>query len=207
MDITVLGTKNIISFSDELMKTTLNNSLVHQVVTSYLGIQRAGSAKQKNRSEVRGGGIKPWKQKGTGRARAGSIRSPLWRKGGVTFAARGKRSYGGKINKTMYRLAIKQLLISKIQKGNIFIVEELNFQKPSTKDFIQKFNLFKIPLVSTVIILDPNNHNAHLSSRNIPRVYTCSAQDLNPYILLKYDHFVFEKTIFEQLQYLQNDEK
>ena len=169
-------------FSLSLSFTDFNESLIHQVVVSYLAGARQGSAKQKNRSEVRGGGKKPYRQKGTGRARAGTIRSPLWRGGGVTFASR-PRDFSKKINKKMYRAAIKSIFSELVRQNRLVAIEKPVLEKPKTKEianFLKEFSLSKV-----LIIIDELDMNLYLSARNIPNVDVITVREINPINLLK----------------------
>tara|TARA_B100000925_G_scaffold115789_1_gene85824 strand:- start:25 stop:639 length:615 start_codon:yes stop_codon:yes gene_type:complete len=171
-----------ISISNEVFSKEFNESLVHQAVVSFMAAARQGSAKQKNRSEVRGGGKKPYRQKGTGRARAGTIRSPLWRGGGVTFAAR-PRDFSKKINKKMYRAAIKSIFSELVRQNRLVAIEKPVLEKPKTKEianFLKEFSLSKV-----LIIIDELDMNLYLSARNIPNVDVITVKDINPVNLIK----------------------
>ena len=171
-----------ISISNEVFSKEFNESLVHQAVVSYMAAARQGSAKQKNRSEVRGGGKKPYRQKGTGRARAGTIRSPLWRGGGVTFAAR-PRDFSKKINKKMYRAAIKSIFSELVRQNRLVAIEKPVLKKPKTKEianFLKEFALSKV-----LIIIDELDMNLYLSARNIPNVDVITVKEINPVNLIK----------------------
>jgi len=149
---------------------------------SFMASSRQGSAKQKNRSEVRGGGKKPYRQKGTGRARAGTIRSPLWRGGGVTFASR-PRDFSKKINKKMYRAAIKSIFSELVRQNRLVAIEKPTLKKPKTKEvanFLNEFSLSKV-----LIITDELDMNLYLSARNIPNVDVITVREINPINLLK----------------------
>jgi len=177
------NTKNKdISISNDVFSKDFNESLIHQAVVSFLAASRQGSAKQKNRSEVRGGGKKPYRQKGTGRARAGTIRSPLWRGGGVTFAAR-PRDYSKKLNKKMYRAAIKSIFSELVRQNRLVAIEKPVLEKPKTKEiasFLNEFSLSKV-----LIIIDELDMNLYLSARNIPNVDVITVREINPVNLLK----------------------
>ena len=177
------NTKNKdISISNEVFSKEFNESLVHQAVVSFMAGARQGSAKQKNRSEVRGGGKKPYRQKGTGRARAGTIRSPLWRGGGVTFAAR-PRDFSKKINKKMYRAAIKSIFSELVRQNRLVAIEKPVLEKPKTKEianFLKEFALSKV-----LIIIDELDMNLYLSARNIPNVDVITVKEINPVNLIK----------------------
>ena len=177
------NTKNKdISVSKELFSNEFNETLVHQAVVSFMASSRQGSAKQKNRSEVRGGGKKPYRKKGTGRARAGTIRSPLWRGGGVTFASR-PRKYTKKINKKMYRAAIRSIFSELVRQNRLVAIEQPVLEKPKTKEiasFLKEFSLSKV-----LIITDELDMNLYLSARNIPNVDVISVREINPVNLIK----------------------
>tara|TARA_B100001029_G_scaffold177319_1_gene181792 strand:+ start:189 stop:803 length:615 start_codon:yes stop_codon:yes gene_type:complete len=177
------NTKNKdISISNELFSKEFNESLIHQAVISFLSNSRQGSSKQKNRSEVRGGGKKPYRQKGTGRARAGTIRSPLWRGGGVTFASR-PRDFSKKINKKMYRAAIKSIFSELVRQNRLVAIEKPILKKPKTKEianFLNEFSLSKV-----LIIVEELDLNLYLSARNIPNVDVITVREINPVNLLK----------------------
>ena len=177
------NTKNKdISISNDVFSKEFNESLIHQAVVSFMAASRQGSAKQKNRSEVRGGGKKPYRQKGTGRARAVTIRSPLWRGGGVTFAAR-PRDYSKKLNKKMYRAAIKSIFSELVRQNRLVAIEKPVLEKPKTKEiasFLNEFSLSKV-----LIIIDELDMNLYLSARNIPNVDVITVREINPVNLLK----------------------
>ena len=177
------NTKNKdISISNELFSKEFNEPLIHQAVISFLSNSRQGSSKQKNRSEVRGGGKKPYRQKGTGRARAGTIRSPLWRGGGVTFASR-PRDFSKKINKKMYRAAIKSIFSELVRQNRLVAIEKPILKKPKTKEianFLNEFSLSKV-----LIIVEELDLNLYLSARNIPNVDVITVREINPINLLK----------------------
>jgi large subunit ribosomal protein L4 len=177
------NTKNKdISISNDVFSKEFNESLIHQAVVSFMASSRQGSAKQKNRSEVRGGGKKPYRQKGTGRARAGTIRSPLWRGGGVTFASR-PRDISKKINKKMYRAAIKSIFSELVRQNRLVAIEKPTLKKPKTKEvanFLNEFSLSKV-----LIITDELDVNLYLSARNIPNVDVITVREINPINLLK----------------------
>ena len=177
------NTKNKdISISNDVFSKEFNESLIHQAVVSFMASSRQGSAKQKNRSEVRGGGKKPYRQKGTGRARAGTIRSPLWRGGGVTFASK-PRDFSKKINKKMYRAAIKSIFSELVRQNRLVAIEKPTLKKPKTKEvasFLNEFSLSKV-----LIITDELDMNLYLSARNIPNVDVITVREINPINLLK----------------------
>ena len=175
------NTKDI-SISNEVFSKEFNESLIHQALVSFMAVSRQGSSKQKNRSEVRGGGKKPYRQKGTGRARAGTIRSPLWRGGGVTFASRPK-NFNKKINKKMYRAAIKSIFSELVRQNRLVAIEKPVLSKPKTKDIANFLNQFSLSKV--LIITEELDMNLYLSARNIPNVDVITFREINPVNLLK----------------------
>ena len=186
-----------ISISNEVFSKEFNESLVHQVVVSFMAAARQGSAKQKNRSEVRGGGKKPYRQKGTGRARAGTIRSPLWRGGGVTFAAR-PRDFSKKINKKMYRAAIKSIFSELVRQNRLVAIEKPVLEKPKTKqiaNFLKEFSLSKV-----LIIIDELDMNLYLSARNIPNVDVITVKEINPVNLIKSQKVAVTSEALKQIE-------
>ena len=191
------NTKNKdISISNDVFSKEFNESLIHQAVVSFMASSRQGSAKQKNRSEVRGGGKKPYRQKGTGRARAGTIRSPLWRGGGVTFASR-PRDFSKKINKKMYRAAIKSIFSELVRQNRLVAIEKPTLKKPKTKEvanFLNEFSLSKV-----LIITEELDINLYLSARNIPNVYLVESLRASTYDLIDCDVIVAEKSGLELL--------
>ena len=175
------NTKDI-SISNEVFSKEFNESLIHQALVSFMAVSRQGSSKQKNRSEVSGGGKKPFRQKGTGRARAGTIRSPLWRGGGVTFASRPK-NFKKKINKKMYRAAIKSIFSELVRQNRLVAIEKPVLNKPKTKDIANFLNQFSLSKV--LIITEELDTNLYLSARNIPNVDVITYREINPVNLLK----------------------
>ena len=192
------STKNQdINISDNAFSKDFNESLVHQAVVSFMAGSRQGTSKQKTRSEVRGGGKKPYRQKGTGRARAGTIRSPLWRGGGVTFAAT-PRDYSKKINKKMYRAAIRSIFSELLRQGRLVAIEQPVLEKPKTKEianFLKEFSLSKV-----LIITDELDVNSYLSSRNIPNVDIITVREINPVNLLKAQKVAVTAEAFKKIE-------
>ena len=154
-----------------------NESLVHQLVVSYLAAARSGTKAQKTRSDVSGGGAKPWKQKGSGRARAGTTRSPIWRTGGVTFAAR-NRNYEQKLNKKMYRAAMCSIFSELLRQGRLVVSDELSLAEIKTKELKHKLNA--LGFQSGLIVTEGLDVNLFLSARNLPHVYVSEARSLSP---------------------------
>ena len=161
-----------------------NEALVHQVVTAYLAGSRAGTKAQKNRAAVRGGGAKPWRQKGTGRARAGTIRSPIWVGGGRTFAAK-PRSYEQKVNKKMYRAALRSVLSELIRQDRLVVIESLELEAPKTKLLATK--LKDLDLSSVLILNEAFDEKIFLAARNLPEVGICDAGSIDPVVLIRFE--------------------
>jgi len=194
----LLSTKNQdINISDNAFSKDFNESLVHQAVVSFMAGSRQGTSKQKTRSEVRGGGKKPYRQKGTGRARAGTIRSPLWRGGCVMFGAT-PRDYSKKINKKMYRAAIRSIFSELLRQGRLVAIEQPVLEKPKTKEianFLKEFSLSKV-----LIITDELDVNLYLSSRNIPNVDIITVREINPVNLLKAQKVAVTAEAFKKIE-------
>ena len=186
------GKEDKIVLSSNVFEVKFNESLVHQVVVSYLSNSHLNTKKQKSRSEVSGGGIKPWKQKGTGRARVGSIRSPLWRKGGKVFASDGLSFRYRKINRKMYRLSLKTILSDLVRKNRLFLIESLIVNEKKTKFFLEKLNNFNISM-NSLIVVDNFDDSIYYSSRNVHKVSLISWKKINPSILIKFKKVYFTK--------------
>lgn len=182
----------------KIFEVEISPDLVHQVVLSQQSNRRQGSAQAKIRSEVRGGGRKPWRQKGTGRARHGSIRSPLWRGGGVTFGPRNEKNYKKDIPVKMKRKALLMVLSAKAKEGTIIVVDKLDFNKPSTKQM--KETLGKLFKGSGILVLAKMDKNLILSVRNIPKRISMQAKDLNVLDLLNYKNVVISKAGIKKIK-------
>ena len=178
------GSAGKIQVSEATFGRAFNEDLVHQAVTAYLSGGRQGSRAQKNRSDVRGGGRKPWKQKGSGRARAGSTRSPIWRTGGVTFAAR-PQDHSQKLNRKMYRAALQSILSELARQDRLIVVESIQLEQPKTKLLQQKLNALN--LNNVLIISDEINENLYLSARNLPNVDVRDVSGADPVSLVRFD--------------------
>ena len=176
--------KEKISISDESFGREYNEPLVHQTVVTYLAGARQGSVKQKTRSEVRGGGRKPWRQKGTGRARAGTIRSPIWRSGGVTFAAR-PQDHSKKLNKKMYRGAMQCILSELIRLDRLIVVNDFTLETYKTKDLVNKLKEFDLDNV--LIVSDQIEQNLFLAARNLHKVDALDVSGLDPVSLIGFE--------------------
>ena len=168
MELTLTNSQKKLNLSDEVFGCDFNEALVHQVVTAYLAGGRAGTKAQKTRAEVRGGGAKPWKQKGTGRARAGTIRSPLWRKGGRIFAAK-PRSHQQKVNRKMHKGALRSIFSELIRQERLLIVDVFKVEAPKTKALLTKLSDLKLDC-SVLIISDVVEESLYLAARNLSHV-------------------------------------
>ena len=186
-----------LDISDDIFDIKVNEHALHMAVVQYLANQRQGTKGTKTRSEVRGGGRKPWRQKGTGRARQGSIRSPQWTGGGVVFAPKA-RDYSIKLNKKQKRLALKSALSSKVQGGKFVVVDSLSLPEVKTKEMIQICENLKAN--NALVVLDSVDKNVILSARNIPTLKTAGVNTINVYDILKHDTFVVTKAAVAQMQ-------
>jgi len=187
MDLQLHNSKEKITVSDAVFAADYKESLVHQLVTAYMAAGRAGTKAQKNRSAVSGGGAKRWRQKGTGRARAGTIRSPIWRSGGVTFAAQ-PRDYTQKVNRKMYRSGIRSILSELARQDRLVVVEDITVDAPKTKQLLGK--LADLGVSKTLIVTETGDEKLYLSARNLPHVEVSDVAGLNPVNLLRYEHVV-----------------
>ncbi|WP_094607426.1 50S ribosomal protein L4 [Sporomusa silvacetica DSM 10669] len=184
--------------NDSVFGVEINEAVVHQAVVMQLASQRQGNHATKTRSMVRGGGRKPWKQKGTGRARSGSIRSPLWVGGGVAFGPH-PRSYKFSMPRKARRLAIKSALTAKVNDGELLIVESINFAEPKTKDVVNFLGNFEAPAKALIITVD-NDENVAKSSRNIPGVKAIGTIGLNVFDLLHHDKVLVTKEAVAKIE-------
>ena len=173
-----------VDLSDDSFAVEYKESLIHQVVTAYLAGGRSGTHSQKTRSEVRGGGKKPWRQKGTGRARAGTIRSPIWVGGGRAFAKK-TRDYSQKVNRKMYRGAMRSMLSELIRQERLVVVADLELAEPKTKLLISK--LKGLGLNNTLIVCDALTENLVLAARNLNEVDVCDSASVDPVSLVRFD--------------------
>ncbi|MEM5528152.1 50S ribosomal protein L4 [Gammaproteobacteria bacterium AS21] len=184
MNLNLTGTTGSVEVSDATFGKDFNEALVHQVVTAYLAGARQGTKAQKTRSDVSGGGAKPFRQKGTGRARAGTIRSPLWRSGGTTFAAR-PRDFSQKVNKKMYRAAMRCILSELVRQERLVVVENFSVEAPKTKQFIAKMEEYS--LTNALLITEDVEVNLYLAARNVPHVDVRDAAGIDPVSLVGFD--------------------
>ncbi len=188
------GTVNV---SEVAFGKDFNEPLVHQVVTAFLAGGRQGSKAQKGRSDVAGGGRKPWRQKGTGRARAGTIRSPLWRGGGKTFAAV-PRDFSQKVNRKMYRGALRCILSELVRQDRLVVVDEFSVSEPRTKALTSK--LGELQLQSALIVTDQVDENLYLSARNLPKVDVRDAQGVDPVSLVGFEKVLITVPALKKLE-------
>jgi len=173
-----------VDVADNAFGAEFNEPLVHQVVTAFLAGGRAGTKAQKNRAAVRGGGIKPWRQKGTGRARAGTIRSPIWVGGGRTFAAQ-PRDFSQKVNKKMYASALRSIMSELIRQDRLIVTESIEMKAPKTKELAAK--LKKLNLDNVLIVNEAFDEKVFLSARNLQDVGICDAASVDPVVLMRFE--------------------
>ena len=179
-----------IELNDAVFGVEVKENLVHQAVLSQLANDRQGTQKAKTRSEVSGGGRKPWRQKGTGHARQGSTRAPQWTGGGVVFAPV-PRDYSFKMNKKEKRAALKSVLTDRVNENKFIVVDDIKFEAPKTKDFVKMMNNLNVS--KALVVLKDNDVNAVMSAKNIPTVKTALTNTINVYDILKYDVVVIDK--------------
>lgn len=183
MELQLHSSSEKLSVADTVFGADYNEPLIHQVVTAYLNGARAGTKAQKSKAMVRGGGKKPWKQKGTGQARAGSIRSPLWRGGGKTFAAV-PRDFSQKVNKKMYRGAIRSIISELNRQGSLIVAENFSVDAAKTKSLIEKLKV--VGSNDILIVTDSLDQNLYLSARNLHKVDVVDVNGINPVALLSF---------------------
>ncbi len=186
-----------VAVSEVAFGKEFNEALVHQVVTAYLAGARQGTAQQKKRDEVRGGGKKPWKQKGTGRARAGSIRSPLWRGGGKIHAAR-PRDFDQKVNRKMYRGALQCILSELVRQDRLLVVDDFSVAAPKTKDLLSK--LKGLGLSNALIVTENLDENLFLAARNVPSIDVRDAAGIDPVALIAFDKVLVTVSALKQVE-------
>nr|WP_298660504.1 50S ribosomal protein L4 [uncultured Flavobacterium sp.] len=197
MELMTLDTNSKIKVNKEIFDYNYNEGLVHQAVVTYMNNARSGNSAQKTRAEVRGGGRKPWNQKGTGRARAGTIRSPIWRSGGVTFASK-KRDYSQKLNKKMYKRALRSIISELHRTGNLIIVSDFQCPSLKTKDFIAKMN--ELNLKNALIVMNEVGEYEYLASRNLYQYDVCDVESLDPVNLLRYQQVLMTEDAIKKLE-------
>lgn len=187
-----------IQLKDSVFGVDVNTHVMHAVVKNYLANQRQGTQSAKTRAEVRGGGRKPWRQKGTGRARHGSSRSPIWAGGGVTFAPK-PRDYSYKLPKKVRRLAMKSALSTKVQNNTILVLDNLQMEKAKTKEMANILKNLEVD-GKALIVMEQVDHSVIRSARNIQGVETALVNTLNVYDILKYDRFIITKSAVEKVE-------
>lgn len=185
------------SLNENVFNVEVNKAVLHQVVVAQLANKRQGTQSTKTRSEVRGGGIKPWRQKGTGRARQGSIRAPQWVGGGVVFAPK-PRDYRVSLPKSMRKVAMKSALTVKVQENEMFILEALELDGPKTKTMVNMLKAFDVK--KALIVTSESNLNVYKSGRNIQGIRVMPVNNINVYDLLKYDNLIITKDAVSKLE-------
>ncbi len=196
MQLEVTGGKKI-EVSEATFGRDFSEALVHQVVTAYLAGSRSGTKAQKSRSDVAGGGKKPWKQKGTGRARAGTIRSPIWRGGGVTFAAV-PRDHAQKVNRKMYRGAVQAILSELVRQQRLVVVPSLDLASPKTRELLEK--LAGLEFTTGLIVVNEIGDNLFLASRNLPGVHILDVSSMDPVSLVGAEQVIMTVDAVEKVQ-------
>ena len=197
MELVLKDAQSALEVSEATFGREFNEALVHQVVVAFGAGARQGSRAQKTRSEVRGGGKKPWKQKGSGRARAGTIRSPIWRSGGVAFAAK-PQDHSQKVNKKMYRGAIQSILSELVRQDRLIVVEQFSVESPKTKDLLSK--LAALELKDVLIVTSEVDENLFLSARNLYKVDVRDVQGIDPVSLIAFEKVLMTAAAVKQLE-------
>lgn len=186
-----------VDVADSAFGADFNEPLVHQVVTAFLAGGRAGTKAQKNRAAARGGGAKPWRQKGTGRARAGTIRSPIWVGGGRTFAAQ-PRDYSQKVNKKMYRMALRSVVSELVRQDRLVITDSIEMKAPKTKELAGM--LKQLDLDSVLIVNEAFDEKVYLSARNLPNIGICDAASIDPVVLMRFEKVLITVPALKMLE-------
>jgi large subunit ribosomal protein L4 len=197
MELVLKDAQSALEVSDATFGREFNEALVHQVVVAYAAGARQGTRAQKTRSDVRGGGKKPWRQKGTGRARAGTIRSPIWVGGGVTFAAR-PQDHSHKVNKKMYRGAVRSILSELVRQDRLIVVENFSVEAPKTKEL--KAKLKEMDLKDVLIITEELDENLFLAARNLYKVDVRDVQGIDPVSLIAFDKVVVTASAVKKIE-------
>lgn len=199
MKLALANSKSSVDVSDDTFGREFNEALVHQAVTAYLAGARQGTKAQKNRSAVKGGGAKPWRQKGTGRARAGTSRSPLWRSGGQTFAAQ-PRNYKQKLNKKMVRAAYASIFSELVRAERLQVVEEFKVDGPRTKEALNKLSAIGVQSAYVIVGTEKANEDLYLSVRNLSYVDVTEVGGIDPVSLVKFDHVVITEDAIKEVE-------
>lgn len=186
-----------LTLADQVFAADFNEPLIHQTITAYMAGGRAGTKAQKTRSEVSGGGRKPWRQKGTGHARAGTTRSPLWRKGGKVFAAK-PRSFEQKLNKKMYRQAMRSIVSELLRQDILWTFEDFSIAEAKTRVMAAK--LAELGVSKALILIDKEDQNLILATRNLPNIVLDLATHVDPYILLRFERVIATSAALQQLE-------
>jgi large subunit ribosomal protein L4 len=197
MDIAIHNSKKKVSVSDDAFGASFNETLVHQLVVSYMAAGRAGTKAQKTRSQVSGGGAKPWKQKGTGRARAGTIRSPIWRSGGVTFAAQ-PRDHSVKLNKKMYRVGMRSLVSELLRQDRLILIDQLGVTEPKTRQM--QARLQELGVDDVLVLTDGLDSAVYLAARNLPNVQVMDIAIVDPVSLLRQEKVLIDEAALKRLE-------
>jgi large subunit ribosomal protein L4 len=197
MELMTRDTKSPLKVNKDVFDYNYNEGLIHQAVVTFMNNARSGNSAQKTRAEVRGGGRKPWNQKGTGRARAGTIRSPIWRSGGVTFASK-KRDYSQKLNKKMYKRALRSIISELHRRENLIVVSDFQCPTLKTKDFIKKMN--DLDVKSALIVMHEVGEFEYLASRNLIEYDICDVNSLDPVSLLRYEQVLITEEAIKELE-------
>ncbi|MCP4874661.1 MAG: 50S ribosomal protein L4 [Gammaproteobacteria bacterium] len=197
MDIAIHNSKKKVSVSDDAFAASFNEALVHQLVVSYMASARAGTKAQKNRAAVNGGGAKPWRQKGTGRARAGTIRSPLWRSGGVTFAAT-PRDFSKKLNKKMYRVGMRSLVSELVRQQRLILIDKLGVTEPKTRQM--QARLEELGVNDALVLTDGLDSAVYLAARNLPNIHVMDIAIVDPVSLIKQEKVVIDEAALKKLE-------
>ena len=201
MKVTVMNNAGVgaeLSVSDAVFAADYNEPLVHQVVVAYQATGRQGTRKQKTRSEVRGGGKKPWRQKGTGQARAGTIRSPLWRGGGKVFPSSPDENFAHKVNRKMYRGALRSILSELLRQGRLVTVAEFKMDQPKTKSLVDM--LKKLDTADVLIVTDALDNNLSLAARNLPDVDVRTVSAADPVSLIRHEKVIMTQGAVKKLE-------
>ncbi len=189
--------KKTVDLPEAIFTADFNEDLVHQAVTSYLAGARSGTRAQKTRSEVRGGGKKPWRQKGTGRARSGTIRSPIWRSGGITFAAK-TQDFSKKLNKKMYRAAMRSIFSELLRKERLVVIDDFKMEAPKTKELAARLDALGMEKV--LLITHDLNEALFLSARNLFKIGICEVGYIDPVSLVRFDKVLMTVSAIKKLE-------
>lgn len=204
MELRILNTQGqdsgVISLNDTVFAKEYNEALVHQVVTAFLANARSGNRAQKTRSQIAKSTKKPWKQKGTGRARAGTASSPIWRGGARAFPNSPEENFSQKVNRKMYRAAISTILSKLITDNRVIITEELNIESPKTKSFVSALDALSLSNEVVLVVVEEFTENLYYASRNLPNVLVLESYQVDPYTLLRCNKVVFTQKAIESLQ-------